>query len=414
MMRRILDARWLGLFLGLVLSSARAPAASETVCEGLPSSGVLHNGRPLEPRSYLRIKRGSEKARWGHPVLLQLVSRGARAAALAVPGSVALVGDLSALQGGLLPGHVSHQAGRDADVAFFVSDAQGHPVELEAFEAFGGSGRSLSNGGHFFDAYRNWLMLREWLTELRVVVSHVFVSAELRQLLLDYGRASPEFARYTALAVQVLHAHPTHADHFHLRIACPSDQGAAWIQNPPDRDGPTRASTCRGVLQSLASTCGPFFAAAQDTARLGTLMPCGCRLSAFPASRWSNPSEKARRHAEERRISLIRSNEPQAGGQTKETTMNTKAKILKNAATTPDTDDSAASESSRSSKQMKQIVAAVTRGEGEERQTYWTRIGTAFENRDGSWNQLYDFFPTDPRTTIQLRDIEPRERVPRD
>lgn len=94
--------------------------------------------------------------------------------------------------------------------------------------------------------------------------------------------------------------------------------------------------------------------------------------------------------------------------------MNTKAKILKNATTTPDTDDSAASESSRSSKQMKQIVAAVTRGEGEDRQTYWTRIGTAFENRDGSWNQLYDFFPTDPKTTIQLREIEPRERMARD
>lgn len=234
MTRRSLDGRAWGIFLGLVLSSASAPAASGTICEGLPSSGVLHNGRPLEPRSYLRVKRGSEKARWGHPVLLQLVSRGARVAALAVPGSVALVGDLSALQGGPLPGHVSHQAGRDADVAFFVSDAHGHPVDLEAFEAFDASGRSLSNPLHFFDAYRNWLMLREWLTELRVVVSHVFVSAELRKLLLDYGRASPEFARHTALAAQVLRAHRTHTDHFHLRIACPSDQGPMCIQEPSE------------------------------------------------------------------------------------------------------------------------------------------------------------------------------------
>lgn len=60
-------------------------------------------------------------------------------------------------------------------------------------------------------------------------------------------------------------------------------------------------------------------------------------------------------------------------------------------------------------KNIKQIVAAVERGEGAEKKTYWTRIGTAFENRDGSWNQLFDFFPTNRSTTLQLRDIEPRD-----
>lgn len=57
-------------------------------------------------------------------------------------------------------------------------------------------------------------------------------------------------------------------------------------------------------------------------------------------------------------------------------------------------------------KNVKQIVAAVERGEGAEKKTFWTRIGTAFENQDGSWNQLLDFYPTNP---IQLRDIEPRD-----
>ena len=61
-------------------------------------------------------------------------------------------------------------------------------------------------------------------------------------------------------------------------------------------------------------------------------------------------------------------------------------------------------------KNLKQIVAVVERVKGGEKQKgYWTRIGTAFENSDGSWNQLFDFFPTDPSTTIQLRDIEPRD-----
>lgn len=57
-------------------------------------------------------------------------------------------------------------------------------------------------------------------------------------------------------------------------------------------------------------------------------------------------------------------------------------------------------------KNMKQLVAAVERGEGEAKKTFWTRIGVAFENRDGSWNLLFDFIPARvPETTIQLRDF---------
>jgi murein endopeptidase len=62
-------------------------------------------------------------------------------------------------------------------------------------------------------------------------VTHIFVSPDLRQLLLEYGRQSPEFSRWAPLAAQVLHPHPTHTDHFHVRIACPSDQGAACLDD---------------------------------------------------------------------------------------------------------------------------------------------------------------------------------------
>jgi penicillin-insensitive murein DD-endopeptidase len=220
-----------GLLWGLAATATTLPSGAQTVCQGRPSSGALRGGLALRERPYLRIKRGSEERTWGHPVLLQLVSRGARAAAFAVPGSVALVGDLSARDGGALSGHASHQVGRDADVAFLVADGQGHPVALERFESFGADGRSLENSDHFFDTYRNWLMLREWLGDLRVAATHVFVSAELRDLLLDYGRQSPDFARLVPLAARVLHPHPAHADHFHLRIACPTDQTAGCIDD---------------------------------------------------------------------------------------------------------------------------------------------------------------------------------------
>jgi hypothetical protein len=64
-------------------------------------------------------------------------------------------------------------------------------------------------------------------------------------------------------------------------------------------------------------------------------------------------------------------------------------------------------------KNMKQLVAAIERGEGDEKKTYWTRIGVAFENRDGSWNLRFDFLPARPaETTIQLRAFDAKEKEP--
>lgn len=66
---------------------------------------------------------------------------------------------------------------------------------------------------------------------------------------------------------------------------------------------------------------------------------------------------------------------------------------------------------SMNGKKMKQLVAAIERGEGEEKKTFWTRIGVAFENRDGSYNLRFDFIPARvENTTIQLRDFDAKEK----
>lgn len=66
---------------------------------------------------------------------------------------------------------------------------------------------------------------------------------------------------------------------------------------------------------------------------------------------------------------------------------------------------------SNNGKKMKQLVAAIERGEGDEKKSYWTRIGVAFENRDGSYNLRFDFIPARlDATTIQLRDFEAKDK----
>ena len=60
-------------------------------------------------------------------------------------------------------------------------------------------------------------------------------------------------------------------------------------------------------------------------------------------------------------------------------------------------------------KQMKQLVGVVERGEGDNKKSFWTRVGTAFENKDGSWNLMFDFQPTNGATTVQMRDIDKKK-----
>lgn len=200
---------------------ARTKPAPLARCLGSPHAGRLENGMRLQARPYLRIKRRSRARAWGHPLLVQMLDAGARAAG-ARPGAPLLVGDLSARLGGPLSGHASHQQGLDADIGFFATDSGGETADLAAFVSFNKHGKS--SNGLVFDSRRNWLMLQSWLSDLRAPSLRIFVSAPLRALLLDYARAIPELRGFAPRAGRVLRPHAAHADHFHLRIGCPSDQ----------------------------------------------------------------------------------------------------------------------------------------------------------------------------------------------
>ena len=58
---------------------------------------------------------------------------------------------------------------------------------------------------------------------------------------------------------------------------------------------------------------------------------------------------------------------------------------------------------------MQQLVGVVERGDGEGKKSFWTRIGTAFKNEDGSWNLLFDYTPAMAGTTIQMRPITKKD-----
>jgi penicillin-insensitive murein DD-endopeptidase len=203
------------------------PLSRASLTVGHPNDGFQVRAKRLQKTDSLAVRKASNARVYGHPALVLMLRRSARDVALAAPGSVLLVGDLSAKAGGAISGHRSHQSGRDADVAFYVKDARGKPLASRDFTAFDGDGKAKDGSSVVFDDMRNWLLVESWAKDRRAGLSHVFVSAPLRARLLGHARKHPRFARYlteaTALLKQPEHGEP-HDDHFHVRIECPKEQ----------------------------------------------------------------------------------------------------------------------------------------------------------------------------------------------
>jgi penicillin-insensitive murein DD-endopeptidase len=205
----------------------RSPFAMMSLSVGQPNAGWQLRAKQLKSSQNLWIQAKSIPYSFGHPALVLMLYRTAKQMARQLPGSVLLVGDLSREYGGPLAGHRSHQSGRDADVGFFVTDAQGKPQNSRQLRRFDAQGRARDNSGLRFDDYRNWLLVQLWLQDSRADLEYVFVASHLRRRLLDFARARPAFQKYVDDAAQFLRQPSNglpHDDHFHLRIACPDKQ----------------------------------------------------------------------------------------------------------------------------------------------------------------------------------------------
>lgn len=203
------------------------PYSVMSLSVGHPNQGAQVRAKKLADTPNLVVKEGSSAYRYGHPALVLMLRRSAKELARDAGGIKLLVGDLSRESGGPLYGHRSHQSGRDADIGFYAVNSKGKSVQLTQFVKFGADGKATDGSGLVFDDYRNWLLVRAWVTDTRAGLSHIFVSHGLRARLLAFASKSPRFKRYVERAAELLkqpeHGEP-HDDHFHVRIACPESQ----------------------------------------------------------------------------------------------------------------------------------------------------------------------------------------------
>lgn len=228
------------------------PARSVSV--GLAWRGQLRHGVLLEESEHVRYAGEYRDGGrfWGTSELVQLIERAAARVGRRLPGARLSVGELSARRNGRTAGHRSHQSGRDADLAFYMTNADGAPYDPFAFAAFDRRGVGLApNEMLRFDDARNWELISRLVTDPDARVQYIFVADTLRARLLRAARTrrAPRrvIARAEAVMVQPSHGHP-HRNHFHVRIYCPPadrprcedrEPFHAWYPGTPPRASST-------------------------------------------------------------------------------------------------------------------------------------------------------------------------------
>lgn len=158
--------------------------------------------------------------------MLELIETAAEHVDREFPGSTVHLGNLGRPGGGDIPYSVSHNSGRDADIAFFALDSSGEPFvwkDLIPFEEDGTWTHPETGEAIRFDVDRNWSFVEGLLGQKEHRLQYIFVSRGLRDSLLDHARAIGAERDIVAAATHILlqpgGALP-HNDHFHLRIYC--------------------------------------------------------------------------------------------------------------------------------------------------------------------------------------------------
>lgn len=211
--------------------SLRPPPGMRSRSLGFAWDGQLLRGMQVKPSQYIRYvgEYTSHGRYYGTWELVQLLERAARRVAFRLPGAKLSVGELAQAGGGQIGGHRSHQSGRDVDIGFYTTLADGRPHYAYAFAEFDAHGHGTGKNGYLrFDDARNWELISKLLSDGDARVQYIFVANTIKQRLLAEGvrRGAPRtlLVRAKTVLVQPARGHP-HRNHFHLRIYCaPADR----------------------------------------------------------------------------------------------------------------------------------------------------------------------------------------------
>jgi penicillin-insensitive murein endopeptidase len=193
-----------------------------------------------------QVMRTSRNRNWGHPELVALLERFARAVPKEAGWPGILVGDISQPRGGpMLTGHASHQIGLDADIWLTPMPTRRLSEEEREFMSATNMARA------------DWMDVDEkvWtpnhtrvirLAALEPAVDRIFVNPALKKALCREATGD----RGWLSKVRPMWGHNYH---FHIRIGCPAGmEGCADQDPPPEGDGCGKELTDWLALQHKA------------------------------------------------------------------------------------------------------------------------------------------------------------------
>jgi len=191
------------------------------------SDGCLAGAAPLPVNGpSWQVMRLSRNRNWGNPDLVRFIERFANKAKKAGWNGL-LVGDMSQPRGGpMISGHTSHQVGLDADIWF--TPMPGHVQSREEREF--NSATNIVAADQLDVDPQIWTPAYTALIRTAAkdpAVTRIFVNAAIKKALCREAGSDRDW-------LQKVRPWYGHAEHFHVRIACPSDSPDCKPQPPPD------------------------------------------------------------------------------------------------------------------------------------------------------------------------------------
>ncbi len=224
------------------LPAAKVLVANHSVSIGSPFAGRLENGVPvpLKGPGVRHNPRKDQERRYGTAELVGALVRAAGAVEEALPGGELMINDLSAKEGGDIPGHASHRSGRDVDVMFYLLDANRKPRRGELIP-LDPSGRGTEyndledpadDEAVMLDVPRTWKFVEALVLEEEAHVQRIFVVEHIRTMLLEHARRVGAPRRAIELFAD-LTCQPVfpHDDHMHIRVFCALDDVKAGCED---------------------------------------------------------------------------------------------------------------------------------------------------------------------------------------
>ncbi len=210
-------------------AAVATPAPGQAEVIGSAAAGCLRGAvsLPLEGPGY-QVLRPSRNRHWGHPTMVAFVrDLAATAAREGIPGL--LIGDMAQPRGGpMASGHASHQNGLDVDIWFRLTPRRLGRAETEAPRPLGMVRYAALDQGAWTPDQARLLELAARAPE----VERIFVNPVIKR---EMCRAAPAADRAWLAKLRPWWGHD---EHFHVRLACPSDSPDCQIQKPfPEGDG---------------------------------------------------------------------------------------------------------------------------------------------------------------------------------